>query len=46
MSSQNMSSNDAYPGEEAALQAALVNAAEWEGYAIKLEVIIAGCPQK
>lgn len=33
----------AYPGDKAAAQAALIDAAAWEGYATKLEVIIAGC---
>lgn len=36
----------AYPGEKAAAQAALVDAAAWEGYAIKLEVAQAGCDKK
>ena len=34
----------AYPGDKAAAQAALIDGAAWEGYALKLEVIIAGCP--
>ena len=34
-----------YPGDKAAAQAALIDSAAWEGYAIKLEVIIAGCPK-
>jgi hypothetical protein len=34
----------AYPGEKGAAQTALIDAAAWEGYATKLEVIIAGCP--
>lgn len=34
----------AYPGDKAAAQAALIDAAAWEGYATKLEVVIAGCP--
>lgn len=33
----------AYPGDKAAAQAALIDSAAWEGYATKLEVIIAGC---
>lgn len=32
-----------YPGDKAAAQAALIDSAAWEGYATKLEVIIAGC---
>lgn len=36
----------AYPGDKAAAQAALIDGAAWEGYALKLEVIIAGCPKK
>jgi hypothetical protein len=36
----------AYPGDKAAAQAALIDSAAWEGYALKLEVIIAGCPAK
>jgi len=36
----------AYPGDKAAAQAALVDAAAWEGYATKLEVIITGCPSR
>lgn len=36
----------AYPGEKAAAQAALVDAAAWEGYAIGLEVAQAGCDKK
>jgi hypothetical protein len=35
-----------YPGEKAAAQAALVDAAAWEGYAIALEVAQAGCDKK
>lgn len=35
----------AYPGDKAAAQAALIDGAAWEGYALKLEVIIAGCPK-
>ena len=35
-----------YPGEKAAAQAALVDAAAWEGYAIALEVAQAGCGRK
>lgn len=33
----------AYPGDKAAAQAALIDSAEWQGYALKLEVIITGC---
>ncbi|MFC3457273.1 MULTISPECIES: hypothetical protein [Massilia] len=33
----------AYPGNKAAAQAALIDSAAWEGYALKLEVVIAGC---
>lgn len=36
----------AYPGDKAAAQAALIDSAAWEGYALKLEVIIAGCPKR
>ena len=36
----------AYPGDKAAAQAALIDSAAWEGYALKLEVIIAGCPRR
>lgn len=36
----------AYPGDKAAAQAALIDAAAWEGYATKLEVVIAGCPRQ
>lgn len=32
-----------YPGDKAAAQAALTDSAAWEGYATKLEVVIAGC---
>lgn len=35
----------AYPGDKAAAQAALIDSAAWEGYATKLEVVIAGCPR-
>jgi len=35
----------AYPGDKAAAQVALIDSAAWEGYALKLEVIIAGCPR-
>jgi hypothetical protein len=35
----------AYPGDKAAAQAALIDSAAWEGYATKLEVVIAGCPK-
>ena len=34
----------ANPGDKAAAQAARIDSAAWEGYALKLEVIIAGCP--
>jgi starvation-inducible outer membrane lipoprotein len=36
----------AYPGGKGAAQVALVDSAAWEGYATKLEVVIAGCPAK
>ena len=36
----------AYPGDKAAAQAALIDSAAWEGYSLKLEVIIVGCPRK
>ncbi|MFZ3289249.1 MAG: hypothetical protein WA191_20715 [Telluria sp.] len=36
----------AYPGEKPAAQAALVDAAAWERYAIRLEATIAGCDKK
>jgi hypothetical protein len=36
----------AYPGDKVAAQAALVDGAAWEGYATKLEVVVAGCPAK
>lgn len=32
-----------YPGDKAAVQAALIDSAAWEGYALKLELVIAGC---
>lgn len=35
-----------YPGEKAAAQAALVDAAAWEAYAISLETAQAGCDRK
>jgi hypothetical protein len=35
-----------YPGEKAAAQAALVDAAAWEGYATGLEAAMAGCDRK
>ncbi|KQQ86895.1 hypothetical protein [Massilia sp. Leaf139] len=35
-----------YPGDKAAAQAALIDAAAWEGYATKLEVELAGCPAR
>jgi hypothetical protein len=33
----------AWPGDKAAAQAALIDAALWQGYATKLEVVVAGC---
>ena len=33
----------AYTGDKAAAQAALIDSAAWEGYALKLDVVIAGC---
>ena len=36
----------AYPGDKAAAQASLIDSAAWEGYATKLEVVIAGCPSR
>lgn len=36
----------AYPGDKAAAQAALIDSAAWEGYALQLEIIIAGCPPR
>ncbi|HBZ06205.1 MAG TPA: hypothetical protein DEP03_07425 [Massilia sp.] len=36
----------AYPGDKAAAQAALIDSTAWEGYAMRLEVIVAGCPNK
>ena len=33
----------AYPGDKAAAQAALLDSTAWEGYATKLEVVLAGC---
>lgn len=36
----------AYPGDKVAAQAALIDSAAWEGYATKLEVVIAGCPSR
>ncbi len=35
----------AYSGVKAAAQAALIDAAAWEGYATKLEAVIPGCPR-
>jgi hypothetical protein len=35
-----------YPGEKAAAQAVLVDAAAWEGYATGLEAAMAGCDRK
>lgn len=32
-----------WPGDKAAAQAALIDAALWQGYATKLEVVVAGC---
>lgn len=32
-----------WPGDKAAAQAALIDAALWQGYAVKLEVVVAGC---
>ena len=32
-----------WPGNKAAAQAALIDAALWHGYATKLEVVVAGC---
>ena len=32
-----------WPGGKAAAQAALIDAALWQGYATKLEVVVAGC---
>jgi len=36
----------AYPGDKAAAQVALIDSPAREGYATKLEVIIAGCPKE
>ena len=36
----------AYPGDKAAAQAALIDSVAWEGYALKLEVVITGCPRR
>ena len=36
----------AYPGDKLAAQAALIDSAAWEGYALNLEAVIAGCPRK
>lgn len=35
-----------YPGEKAAAQAALVDGASWQAYAIGLEVAMSGCDPK
>jgi hypothetical protein len=32
-----------WPGDKAAAQAALIDAALWQGYAMKLEVVVTGC---
>jgi hypothetical protein len=32
-----------WPGDKAAAQATLIDAALWQGYATKLEVVVAGC---
>lgn len=32
-----------WPGDKAAAQAALIDAALWQGYATRLEVVVAGC---
>ena len=32
-----------WPGDKAAAQAVLIDAALWQGYATKLEVVVAGC---
>jgi hypothetical protein len=32
-----------WPGDKEAAQAALIDAALWQGYATKLEVVVAGC---
>lgn len=32
-----------WPGDKAAAKAALIDAALWQGYATKLEVVVAGC---
>ncbi|MDQ2821766.1 MAG: hypothetical protein M3Y65_15465 [Pseudomonadota bacterium] len=32
-----------WPGDKAAAQAALIDSALWQGYATKLEVVVAGC---
>jgi hypothetical protein len=36
----------AYPGDKAAAQAALIDAAAWKGYAVKLQAAQAGCDKK
>jgi hypothetical protein len=36
----------AYPGDKAAAQAALIDAAAWKGYAVKLRASQAGCDKK
>lgn len=33
----------AYPGDKAAAQAALIDSAAWETYALTLELAVAGC---
>jgi hypothetical protein len=35
-----------YPGDKAAAQAALIDAAAWKGYAVKLKAAQAGCDKK
>jgi hypothetical protein len=35
-----------YPGDRAAAQAALIDAAAWKGYAVKLKAAQAGCDKK
>lgn len=35
-----------YPGDKAAAQSALIDAAAWEGYAVGLEAAQAGCDHK
>lgn len=36
----------AYPGDKAAAQAALAESSAWQGYAVGLEVAMAGCQPK